>query len=456
MEFDLKAMRTALDQLELERGIPRAAIIETLELALAAAYKKDYGKRGQIVRATFSEQTGEVNFVQIKIVVNESMIKTEEEIAQEAEEREEAAHVVQPHGAGAEKNLEDKDEPETGEEATRRKVRFNPERHIMITEARKIKKDVSPGEELVFPLETRKDYGRIAAQTAKQVIIQRIREAERSSVFKEFTDKEGTIVSGIVQRIEERTVFLDLGRATALLPAEEQVRGERYRMGERIKALLYLVEQTPRGINLHISRSHPRFVSELFKLEVPEIANGVVEIKSIAREPGSRTKVAVASHDENIDPVGSSVGQKGVRVSTVIAELGGEKIDIIEWAEDPATFIAHALAPARILDVDLDKEQKVAHVIVAEDQLSLAIGRGGQNVRLAARLVNWKIDIRSRGGQTGLLAPESETVSEEQDGEERAEKKQKETGKEEGGQTETTRTDDTEKITEEKDAADDA
>lgn len=426
MEFDLKAMRIALDQLELERGIPRAAIIETLELALAAAYKKDYGKRGQIVRATFSEQTGEAEFVQIKIVVDESMIKTEEEIAQEVEIREQAAENaprVRAHTV-AKDMPEDKDEPETGEEAIVRKVRFNPERHILIEEAHKIKKGVAPGEELVFPLETKKDYGRIAAQTAKQVIIQRIREAERSSVFQEFSDKKGTIVSGIVQRIEGRMVFLDLGRATAVLPGEEQVRGERYRVGERVKALLYLAEQTPRGINLYISRSHPRFVSELFALEVPEIASGVVEIKSIAREPGSRSKVAVASNDENIDPVGSSVGQKGVRVSTVIAELGGEKIDIIEWSDDAAAFIAHALAPARILDVDLDKEQKIARVTVAEDQLSLAIGRGGQNVRLAARLVNWKIDIRSRTGQSVLSASESGETTEHTDENKEKEDKQ--------------------------------
>ena len=441
MEFDLKTLRAALDQLELERGVPRGAILETIELALAAAYKKDYGKRGQIVRAHFSEKTGEAQFEQVKIAVDETMIKTEEEIALEATERAAAEPASSDKAAMIPTEPRATVEGEEEEDATPsevRRVRFNPERHIMITEARKIKKDVSPGEELVFPLEARSDYGRIAAQTAKQVIIQRIREAERTSIFQEFSGKEGDIVSGIVQRIEGRTVFLDLGRATALLPADEQVRGERYRIGERIKAYLYLLEQTPRGINLYVSRSHPRFVARLFALEVPEIAAGTVEIKSIAREAGARTKIAVASNDESIDPVGSSVGQKGVRVSTVIAELGGEKIDIIEWSGEPAAFTANALSPARVLDVDIDEDAHVAHVTVSEDQLSLAIGRGGQNVRLAARLTNWKIDIRSRSGEQVMAASESGEVTEEAPAQEHTPERETEGGKEERAEETTT------------------
>lgn len=418
MDFDLKTLRSALEQLEAERGIPREKIIETIELALAAAYKKDYGERGQIVRAKFSEKTGGVEFSQIKIVVDESMIKSEEEIEQELRERAERAET---DGASAFQRPENADEAEENAEEIR-KVRFNPERHIMITEARKIKKDVEPGEEMTFPLEAHSDYGRIAAQTAKQVVIQRMREAERESIFNEFTQKEGDIISGLVQRIEDQVVFLDLGRATAILPAEEQIRGERYRIGDRIKGYLYSVEQTPKGVTLFVSRSHPRFVSKLFAMEVPEIASGIVEVKSIAREAGSRTKIAVASNDENIDPVGSSVGQKGVRVSTVIVELGGEKIDIIEWSDDPAAFISHALSPARVLDVETHGTRHEAHVIVAEDQLSLAIGRGGQNVRLAARLTGWKIDIRSRAGESVMRATEDGEIAEEAAPEESADK----------------------------------
>ncbi len=281
----------------------------------------------------------------------------------------------------------------------------------MIDEAKKIKKGVKSGDELIFDLETKEDYGRIAAQTAKQVIIQRIREAERESIFDEYKEKQGEIISGIVQRIEGGNVFLDLGRITAILPREEQIRGERYRLGERVKALLFLVEQGPRGINLYLSRSHPRFLTKLFEMEVPEIANGAVEIKGITREPGSRAKIAVFSNQEGIDPVGSCVGQKGVRVGTVISELGGEKIDIIEWAEEPAVFIANSLSPAKILEVEVKPKTKEAKIMVAEDQVSLAIGKGGQNVRLAAKLTGWKLDIRSRAGESIVKATEQGEIS---------------------------------------------
>jgi len=361
--MDLKALQTSLDQICAERGIAKEKIIETIEDALSAAYKRDYGKKGQIIKADFNLKTGDVSFSQIKIAVDDSMLLGEEE--EESEE----------------------------------KVRFNPEHHIMIEEARKIKKDIQPGEEIIFPLETKKDYGRIASQTAKQVITQRLREAEKQSIYGEFKSKEGNLISGIVQRIESGNVFIDLGRITALLPREEQIKGESYRLGERIKALLFLVEETPKGINILLSRSHPKLVVRLFEMEVPEISSGIVEIKDIAREPGSRTKIAVASNQEGIDPVGSCVGQKGIRVNTVISELGGEKIDIIEWSADAEDFIAKALSPAKIVEVKVDEEQRNAEVIVDEDQLSLAIGRSGQNVRLAAKLTGWKLDIRSREGK---------------------------------------------------------
>ena len=368
-----------------DRGIPREKIMETIELALAAAYKKDYGKKGQIVRAKFDPKSGQAGFWQVKIVVDESMLKNEEEAEEERTAEPERERERDKEGGELEEGV--------------RKVRFNPERHIMLEEARKINPDVKSGEELTFPLETQAEYGRIAAQTAKQVIIQRLREAERESIFNEFASREGGIISGLVQRVEGRNVFLDLGRATAVLPREEQIRGERYRIGERVKAYLTLVEKNPRGPGLYLSRSHPRFVIKLFEMEVPEIQNGIVEIKAVAREAGSRSKVAVASKEEGVDPVGSCVGQKGIRVGTVIAELGGEKIDIIEWRENPEEFISKALSPAKVLDVEINPERKEAEATVAEDQLSLAIGKGGQNVRLAAKLTGYKINIRSRTGE---------------------------------------------------------
>ena len=394
MLSDLKTFQAALGELEAERGISKEKILETIEMALAAAYKKDYGKRGQIIRSTFDLATGDAKFIQVKIVVDESMLKPEEEGGGMPPEPVETVKTSRP------------EEEVSIEEELQHKVRFNPERHIMIDEAKKIKKGASPGDELIFSLEAKEDYGRIAAQTAKQVIIQRIREAERESVFDEFKNKQGEIVSGIVQRVEGNTVFLDLGRTTAVLPAEEQMRGERYRIGERIKALLFLVDKSTRGTSLLLSRTHPQFLAKLFELEVPEIAHESVLIKNVAREAGGRSKIAVASTTPGIDPVGSCVGQKGVRVNTVISELGNEKIDIIEWSDDPASFIAHALSPAKITDVEIREHAKTALVTVDEDQLSLAIGRGGQNVRLAAKLTGWKIDIRSRSGKSVALSTE--------------------------------------------------
>lgn len=389
--MDLKALQIALNQLETERGIPKEKIVETIEDALAAAYKKDYGKKGQIVRAQFNPENGEMNFFQVKFVVDESMLKTEEE---------------------AENETAEQTGPEEIKEGEIRKVRFNPEHHIMIEEAKKIKKSAQLGEEMIFPLETKDNYGMIAAQTAKQVIIQRIREAEKESIYGEYKNRQGEIISGIVQRIEAGNVFVDLGRATAILPRDEQIRGERYRIGERTRALLFLVEETPRGINLFLSRSHPKFIAKLFEVEIPEISAGAVEIKNIAREPGSRSKIAVVSKQDGIDPVGSCVGQKGVRISTIISELGGEKIDIIEWSDNPEDMIANSLSPAKIIEVQSDDKTHQAQVTVDEDQLSLAIGKMGQNVRLAAKLTGWKIDIKSRTGETVAEANEEGEVTE--------------------------------------------
>ena len=391
--LDLKALKAGLDQLEEERNIPREKIIEAIEDALIAAYKKDYGKKGQIIRGKLDMDTGVATFEQVKVVVDESMIKPEEEF-EEIEE------------------LPEPTEAEEGAELDER-VRFNDEHHIWLEDAKKIKRDAKPGDELIFPLENKDDYGRIAAQTAKQVIIQRLREAEKSAVMSEYQGREGDIVLGKVQKLERGNVFVDLGRATGILPYEEQIPGEFYRQGERIKAYLYLVEETPRGITLRLSRAHPKFIQKLFEMEAPEIASGTVEIKSVAREAGSRTKIAVASSDPNIDPVGSCVGQKGARVSTVIGELGGEKIDIIEWSENVSEFIGNALSPAKIEKVDLDEENKQARIEVNPDQFSLAVGKGGQNVRLAAKLTGWKLDIYT---SSGTSTEETEKVDSDEEG----------------------------------------
>lgn len=394
---DLKSFTQAIQQIADEKGIPRERIIETIEMALSAAYKRDYGKKGQIVRATLDPDKGKLAFRQVKIVVDETMIKSEEEIKAEEEERARKAEENIASGRRTPRNERENTMEEEivtlGEDI--RKVRFNPEKHIMIEEARAIKEDIKLGDSLEFPLDTQDEYGRIAAQTAKQVILQRIREAERESVFDEFKNKEGELVSGIVQRIEGHSVFIDIGRAVGLLPPEEQLMRERYNVGERVKALILVVEKNPKGPGVLLSRSHPRLLRKLFEIEVPEITAGTVEIKGIAREPGSRSKVAVASNEDNIDPVGSLVGQKGIRVSTVINELSGEKIDIIEWAEKPEEFIANALSPAKVVSVELEERRKEARVTVPDQELSLAIGKGGQNVRLAAKLTGWKIDVRS-------------------------------------------------------------
>ncbi len=368
--FDLKVIHSVLEQLQEERGIPKEKMLEAIELALATAYKKEFGKKGQIVRSQFDVNSGKVEFFQVKIVVDESKVIME--------------------GDETEEDLENTDQDNI-------KVRFNPEHHILLADAKKIKRDAKVDDEIVFPLELKDSYGRIAAQTAKQVIIQKIREAEKTSVMNEYGQKEGEIVSGTVQRMERGAIFIDMGRAIGIIPYEEQIPGERYKQGERIRSYLYAVEESPKGIMLKLSRSHPQFLKKLFEIEAPEIAQGTVEVKAIAREAGSRSKIAVRSVDSHIDPIGSLVGQRGVRVSTVMSELGGEKIDIIEWNEDAAKFIEEALSPAKVISIEIKKEDNRAIVTVADDQQSLAIGKGGQNVRLAAKLTGWKIDIQSSG-----------------------------------------------------------
>ena len=379
--MDPKQFLTAIAQIAEEKGISPEQIIETIEMAIAAAYKKDYGQKGQNIKIRFNPETGEFKVFQVFLVVEESMLRPEEPA--ESPEGIQAGP-SQSEGLGGE-------EEEEGD----KKIRFNPLKHMMVEEAKKIKKGIKPDEELEIELEAHDDFGRIAAQTAKQVIIQRLREAEREVVFDEYKDREGEIAGGIVQRIEGRNVFVDIGKTVGILFPDEQIPGEFYRIGQRLRVYILKVERGPRGTNIYLSRAYPKVVSKLFAIEVPEIAAGTVVIKSIAREPGSRTKIAVSSLEEGVDPVGSLVGQKGIRVQTVINELNGEKIDIIEWNEDVAKFIANALSPAKILDVELAEKKREAVAVVPEDQLSLAIGQRGQNVRLAAKLTGWKIDVKS-------------------------------------------------------------
>ncbi len=378
--IDLKTMKSALEQLETERKIPRAKIIEAIEQALAAAYKKDYGKKGQIIRVHFDMETGKMEFYQVKIVVDDSVVRMT------TEEEDEGVEI------------------EEGDD----RVRFNEEHHILIDDAKKIKSDASLEEEIIFPLEPQEDYGRIAAQTAKQVIIQKIREAERGAIIEEYGGKEGEIINGFVQKVERGIVYIDFNRATGIILPEEQIPGEFYRRGDRIRAYLYSIEETPRGVNLKLSRTHPQLIEGLFAMEAPEIASGVVEIKSIAREAGSRSKIAVYSNDDHVDPVGSCVGQRGVRVTTVMSELAGEKIDIIPWSSDPSEYISSALSPAKVLDIEVIEAEHKAVVEVADDQLSLAIGKGGQNVRLAAKLTGWRIDIKGLPAENADVATDEE------------------------------------------------
>ena len=372
--MELKSFTSAVAQIAEERGISPEKVIETIEAAVAAAYKKEYGKKGQQIQCKLDPQTGQIKFWQALLVVDEKMLYTEEELAELKEKEGEFASA----------------QAKTAKE----KVRFNPEKHIMLEEAKKIKKGIKAGQELQIPLKTEKDYGRIAAQTAKQVILQKIKETERETIFQEYKGKEGEIVSGIVQRIEGRNIYLDIGKTTGLLTKEEQIPGEFYRPGARLKVFVLSVEDTPKGPIIFLSRVYPKLISKLFELESPEISAGTVVIKSIAREAGSRTKIAVSSNMEGVDPIGSVVGQRGTRVQAVIQELGGEKIDVIEWSEDPEQYITNSLSPAKVLEVKIMPKNK-ALALVPEDQLSLAIGKAGQNVRLAAKLTGWKIDVRS-------------------------------------------------------------
>lgn len=357
-----------------EKNLSTEAVIGAIEAALAAAYRKEYGTPNQNIKVVFNADNGQTAVFDVKTVVEDVDLEEQEKQLEEMHLRKEA-----------------------GEEISEEEMikKFNPRAEIMISEAQKINSDYKNGDVIETKLPVPEEYGRMAAQTAKQVIIQRLREAERDHVFSEYKDKEGQLVLGTVQRREGRNFIVDLGQASGVLPPEEQIRTEGYNIGTRLNFYITAVRMGTKGPEIVLSRTHPDIVKELFATEVPEIAAGTVEIKAIAREAGARTKIAVFTSEENIDPIGSCVGQRGARVQTVISELGGEKIDIIQWNSEPKVFIANSLSPAGISKIDIDEETKTARVMVNEDQLSLAIGRGGQNARLAAKLTGWKIDIVS-------------------------------------------------------------
>lgn len=371
---DVKEFITALDEVEKEKGISKDYLVEAIEEALVKAYKQNYDadENADNVKVTIDKVTGEIHVYSAREVVAEFPV---------------------------------------------------PELEISLEEAQKIDKQYNIGD--IVNIEVKpKDFGRIAAQKAKQVVVQKIREAEKEMVFTEFNDKKGEIVTGLIQKADGKLVVLDLGKLEGVMPQKEQIPTENYRVNDKIRGYVLQVEKGLKGTpQVIVSRSHPDFVRKLFEFEIPEIYEGLIEIKSVSRDPGSRSKVAVYSRDENIDPVGSCVGQKGVRIQNIINELNGEKIDVIEWNEDPAIYIAAALLPAQVMAVDVREEEKFAQVIVPDDQLSLAIGKSGQNARLAARLTNWKIDIKSESQIRELIlsmqeneeAEETESVEEVQE-----------------------------------------
>ncbi|PID51948.1 MAG: transcription termination/antitermination protein NusA [Candidatus Moraniibacteriota bacterium] len=370
---DFTGAMTALAE---EKGIDVDSVMETVETAIAAAYKKEYGKRGQNIRAELNSVSGDMKFYLVKEVVDET---TREFIDPDAEtEAEEVQDII----------VDDDIEEE-------KKSRFNPERDITVEDAKKKYGEVELGETVEEELPAYTDFGRVAAQTAKQVIIQRVREAERNAMYAEYKEKEGEIINGTVQRVEGKNVFVDLGKSIGVLFPREQVRGERYNIGQRVKVYVESVELDPKGPGIKLSRVHPELIRRLFELEVPEIFAGSVDLKAVAREAGSRSKIAVYTEEDGVDPIGSCVGQKGTRVNAIIDELGGEKIDIIEWSDDAEEYITAALSPATVLSVEIDDETQKATVVVPDDQLSLAIGKRGQNVRLAVKLTGWDIDVIS-------------------------------------------------------------
>ena len=360
---DSSELIIALDELEKEKGIKKEYVLESIEAALVTAYKRNFDVNSDNVKITLNKETGETHvYEELEVVENVEDDKTQ----------------------------------------------------ISLEDARKLDSKLEIGDTVHKELMP-KNFGRIAAQTAKQVIVQRIREASREIIFNEFSEKKGEIVSGLVQKVDKNIVVLDLGKIEGIMPLKEQIPTETYHVNQKLRACVASVEKGIKGsTQINVSRANNDFLRKLFELEIPEIYEGLIEIKSVSRDPGKRCKVAVYSPNENIDPVGSCVGQKGIRIQNIINELNGEKIDVIEWHEDPSTFIAEALLPAKVMAVDVREEEKFAQVIVPDDQLSLAIGKSGQNARLAAKLTNWKIDIKSESQFRELLQKMQEEGNEQE------------------------------------------
>ena len=359
-----KELIMALDELEKERGISKDYLLESLEVALVAAYKKNFDS-AENVKVEIDSQTGEIHVYAQKEVV------------------------------------------ETVE---------NSQLQISLEDAKKIEKKAKIGD--IINIETKpKDFGRIAAGAAKQHVIQKVREAERNMIFDEYNDRKGEIVTGIIQKADKGTVVLDLGKLEGIMPLKEQIPTEHYHVNDKIKAYVLSVEKGLKGApQVLVTRSHPDVIKKLFELEIPEIYEGLIEVKAVSRDPGYRSKVAVYSKNPDIDPVGSCVGAKGIRIQNIINEMNGEKIDVIEWSEDPATFICAALLPAHVMAVDIKEDEKFAQVIVPDEELSLAIGKGGQNARLAVKLTNWKIDIKSETQYRELMAYEENKEEKQEEG----------------------------------------
>jgi len=407
-----KAIQTLCD----EKGLSYDIVLSTIETALAAAYRKDFGNKQQNIKVKFNPETGDMQAWDVKTVVE----NIEEEVLEKAqEELSDRREKAKSEGR------------ELTEEETADLPKFNPKTEMMLASAKEIKKKVKVGEVLEIPLEITHEFGRMAAQTAKQVIIQKIREAERGMVFEDFKKQEQQIITGTIQRVEGRKVLVDIGKVTGVLFSDQQISREHYRPGAKMKFYVMSVAMTARGPEILLSRNHVNLVKEVFAQEIPEIADGAIEIKGIARDAGWRSKVAVYTKDDAIDPIGSCIGQRGSRINTIIEELGGEKLDVIQYSDNSNEYISKALSPAKVLRVELDEAQKLATALVAPDQFSLAIGRGGQNVRLASELTGWKIKVKEEGGTQEVSseevvaeeAPAEEKVEEEKSVEEKDKKK---------------------------------
>ncbi|MDD2758599.1 MAG: transcription termination factor NusA [Patescibacteria group bacterium] len=390
-----KAIQTLCE----EKNLSYEVVLETIEAALAAAYRKDFGNKQQNIKVKFDPETGDIKAWDVKTVVadieEEALVAAQEELT-------------------ARRDKARMEERELTEEETADLPHFNPKTELMLKDAKAVQKKVKVGEVLEIPLEISHEFGRMAAQTAKQVIIQKIREAERNMVFGDFKEQEGKLVIGTIQRVEGRKVLVDLGKTTAVLPSDQQTGRDSYRPGSRMKFFITAVNMTARGPEIVLSRNSTKMVEEIFKQEIPEIADGSIQVKGVARDAGWRSKVAVATDDSSIDPIGSCIGQRGGRINTIIEELGGEKIDVIKYNEDASSYIANALSPAKVLRVETSEELKEAEVYVNPDQFSLAIGRNGQNVRLASTLTGWRIKVKEEGGTQVVSSDEPiEAVAEE-------------------------------------------